>query len=282
MRVSSASDSCDTEITPGRLASASRASTLPEKETRTIGDPAIRLGDDAAAVDDQDAVADRVDFRKDVRREEDGPLFPETPDRLPDPDDLHRVESDGRLVQDQHRRPVDEGAGERGPLTETLRQVVDLAVRHLLEEAALDRLGDPPLHLGARDALQPRAVGEVLVDPHLGIEGRGLREISDPGARGERLRDDVESRHARGARGGREESRQDAHGRRLPGPVGSEKTDDLALLNRKGNVGDRELGRKALGEILDFDHPADEKRAQSSTYSRVRKPGAGSREHALA
>src|SRR5205814_10618752 len=78
---------------------------------RRAGQPAAQLrggpfGHDRAAVDVQDAVADRVHLRKDVRGKEDRAFAAEQADRLPDLDDLHRVEPDGRLVENENGRTV--------------------------------------------------------------------------------------------------------------------------------------------------------------------------------
>ena len=65
-----------------------------------VGDGA--LGDDPAAVDDRDRVADPLDLTQKVRREKDGSaLGDERPDELPEFLDARRIEAVGRLVEDQ-------------------------------------------------------------------------------------------------------------------------------------------------------------------------------------
>ena len=228
-------------------------------DDRRPGELALELGhrslrDDPAPVDDQDPVADGVDLREDVGREQDGPLAAEAADRLPDPDDLPRIEPHRRLVEDEDGRTVDERSREGRPLAETLREVFHLPVRHLCQEAALDRLADSPGDLRAADAFEAGAVGQVLPDAHLGIEGRGFGEVTEARARALRVGHDVVSRDPGRAGGRRQEPGQDPHRGRLPRPVRAEKPDDLSFGHGERDVGDGDLGREALREVFDFDH----------------------------
>ena len=52
-----------------------------------------------AVGNNQDPVADRLYFRKDMRTENDRMLLPQLPDQVADFNDLKRVKADGRLVQ---------------------------------------------------------------------------------------------------------------------------------------------------------------------------------------
>src|SRR5206468_459798 len=79
-----------------------------------------------------------------------------------------------------------------------------------------------------RDALQAGHEGEVRLHPEVGVEGGVLREVADRTAADEGLADHVVARDPHLPRGRREDARQDAHGRRLAGPVGPEEADDLA------------------------------------------------------
>ena len=66
------------------------------------------LGDDPAAVEDQHAAAEQLDLGQDVGREQQGVLAAELADQLADGHDLLRIEADGRLVEDQHLRVVED------------------------------------------------------------------------------------------------------------------------------------------------------------------------------
>jgi len=56
------------------------------------------------------------DLGQDMRRQQDGALAAERFDKLPDLDDLGRVQPDRRLVQDEDPGVVDKGLGDADPL----------------------------------------------------------------------------------------------------------------------------------------------------------------------
>ena len=80
-------------------------------------------GDDAALVDDDDALAGLRDLRQDVRAEDDGVIAGEAADEVARLDDLLGVEAGGRLVEDQHFRVVDERLREADALPVALREL---------------------------------------------------------------------------------------------------------------------------------------------------------------
>src|SRR5262249_2909155 len=98
--------------------------------------------DDAAFVDDDHAVAGHLDFGQDVRRKNDrvlpGQVFDQTADLL----DLVGIESDGRLVEDDHIGVVDDGLRDADALFEAARQALDQFVTALGQGRHLHRLGD--------------------------------------------------------------------------------------------------------------------------------------------
>ena len=63
-------------------------------------------------------------------------------DQAADLADLDRVEADGRLVEDQHRRLVHDRLGEPDALAVALRERADHAAVHVAQAAALDRAVD--------------------------------------------------------------------------------------------------------------------------------------------
>ena len=92
---------------------------------------------------------------------------------------LHRVEPDGRFIKDQDRRPMNERTRERGPLPVPPGEVLDLAVRDLIEQAESDDLVHPRLHPRPHETLEPRPVRQVLAHAHLGVERAVLRHVTD-------------------------------------------------------------------------------------------------------
>ena len=235
------------------------------------------LGHDPPPVDDENAVADRLDLGQDVRREQHGAIPTEVANRLADLDDLDRVEPDRRLVEDEDPGLVHERSGERRALPEPLGEVLDLPVGHFGEEAALEGFGHAGAHEPARDTLEPGPKREVLADPHLGIRGRGLRQVAERGARRVRLAHDVVPGDAGRAGARREEARQDPHRRGLPGAVGAEEADDLPFPHGERHVVHRQAGRVSLREILDFDHAIPSKTPLRNRGRIMHIPGAGHR-----
>src|SRR5690606_1940357 len=70
------------------------------------------VGNDLTLVNDEDSIASRFYFRKDVRTKDYGLFAPQLADELSNLDDLVRVQSRGRFIQDQHLRVVDHGLSE--------------------------------------------------------------------------------------------------------------------------------------------------------------------------
>ena len=96
---------------------------------------------------------------------------------------------------------------------------------------------------------------QVLDDLHFRVERRRFRQVADA------LLDlhagcSSTSKPATLAVAGRgrEEAGQDAHRGGLPGAVGAEEADDLALFHLEGDVVYRDRACVSLGKTFDFDH----------------------------
>ena len=139
-------------IAASSASSASRA-VLRAKSSSRLRPPCVQLRerriDDLAAVADQDhALTDRLDLGQDVRREDHRVLLlarrrrRQSGDQRADLADLDRVEADGRLVEDQHRRIVHDRLREPDALAVALRERADHAPARARQAAALDRAFD--------------------------------------------------------------------------------------------------------------------------------------------
>ena len=97
------------------------------------------LRDDAAAVHDGDLIAQQLGLLHVVRGEDDGLAarldrlhqLPEVAPRL-------RIEPGGRLVEEQHRRVVDQRDGQQQPLLLAAGELAAVAVGQLLQRAQAD------------------------------------------------------------------------------------------------------------------------------------------------
>ena len=106
----------------------------------------------------------------------------------------------------------------------------------------------------ARRGSGVRGEAEILVDGHLQVQRRALREIAEARANVQGVVEDVMALHLRHARGGRDEAREDAHGGRLAGAVGTEEADDLAAAHLEADIVERTERAVTLGQPVRVNH----------------------------
>ena len=194
------------------------------------------VGHELPLRDDQNAPAGHLHFREVVGGENDGALTTNLPNELTDLGGLVRVEAAHRLVEDQHRRLVNQCLRKAHALTKALRKLANALADDVAEAGFLDHPAEPrvetctakPAHLA--DELQ------VLEHQHLGVERGGLGQITDELADRDRVLEDVGAADLSRTSGRRDEAGQDLHRRGLPGAIGSEETDDLAAIHLKSCV----------------------------------------------
>ena len=172
-------------------------------------------------------------------------------DRVDEPPELaprQRIDARGRLVEEQHRRVVHDGAGERQPLLEAERQLPGGGgeVRPQVEGGghALDRLAAPcpRQSVGAGEELQVLAHGEIAVEREL------LRHVAKPRPAGGRGLVEVEPVDARGALAGAEQAAHHLEGGGLAGAVRPQEAEDLAPRDGEGNAVRGREAAEAAGE----------------------------------
>src|SRR5271163_5042508 len=194
------------------------------------------LRDDSSAVDDHDAAAGHIDLGQNVRRQQHGGMPRQRAKQLADFDHLARIESDSRLVENQHFGIAQDGLRDSDALPITLRQFADELAPHVLEAAGLERIFDSIARRLRIDLAHARAEFEQRVDAEVGIQHHIFRQVTDAPAGLERMLRDVEAADHRASRGRREKSREDSHDRRLARAVGAQQPDDLALFDLERNV----------------------------------------------
>ncbi len=194
---------------------------------------------DPAPGDDDHPIADRLDLRQDVGRQQDRVAGAQLADQRPDLQDLDRVQARRRLVEDQDRRVVQQRLGQADPLAEPPRELPDDPVLDLLQPAPGDDLGHRAPHVRPRHVLEPGPEPQELPHPHLGVERDALRQVAELAPHLQRLVEHVVSRQGRPAARRGQERREHPHRRRLPGPVGAQEPDDLAAAHREAHVVDR-------------------------------------------
>ena len=126
------------------LAAGARRRRSRSASTSSAGAP---FGDDAAAIEDDDAGADRFDLGQDVRRQDDGALLAERGDERQHVAALVGIEAVGGLVEDEHVGAMQERIGEPDALAIALRQLADDAPPLGRERDGGERLVDarPPI-----------------------------------------------------------------------------------------------------------------------------------------
>ena len=215
--------------------------------------------------DDQQAVAGGFDLLHDVGAENHGALAAERTDQLPDLDALVGIEPFGGLVEHQDLGLVEDRPGHARPLAVPLRDLADGPEEDVFQPCLLGRPADSRASFRVVEAAQPGDVFEELAHQHVLVERVRFRQV--PHAR-LRRREVVGNRlaiEANRALVGLERPRQHAHRGRLPGPVGSQETDDLAPVHVEGGPVDRHNGSVALGHAFHRDH-------SSSCVGPTRKP----------
>jgi hypothetical protein len=95
---------------------------------------------------------------------------------------------------------------------------------------------------------------EELAHAKLRVVRRVLREVADRAATAEGVAPGIAPVDAHGARRRREDAGEDAHGRRLAGPVRPEEADDLATPDGEADAGEGGDGAEGLLELPHLDH----------------------------
>src|SRR6478752_616184 len=189
-----------------------------------------------ALVQDADPVGQRLGLSHVVRAQEDRGVVALA--HLTD-EVLHlqlaaRVEAGGGLVQEQQH-----GRGQKRPrqgdlLLHPARQVLHRLVSALGREPDQRQdLGDAGARLARPHAVEAGRVAEVLHRGHALEEGRLHRDTVDQALDAARLVEHVDAEHVRAAAVVDQKRRQQAHERRLAGPVLSEDGQALAPLHRE-------------------------------------------------
>ena len=167
-----------------------------------------------------------------MRAENDGPFAPKLADQIPDVDNLLRVESVCRLVEDDDLRIADDGAGDSDSLAVALGEIFDHSVHGVLD------FDDPTdfrnVFLAVKRAFfQIINEIQVFLDRHFKVKRRHFRQKADFFLDGHRMLQYIESVDHGSARCGGKISRENVHGRGLARAVRPEKTDNLSFFHLK-------------------------------------------------
>ena len=147
------------------------------------------------------------------------------------------VDADRRLVEEDHRRVVQQAAGDVEPLAHAARVPLDPLLLAAREPDELEQLLDPrPLAAGL-DAVELGEVAQVVERGEPLVEAAvAAEDVADPLPHPARVLDDVAPEHARLPRRRDEERDQHLDRRRLAGAVRAEEAEELALLDREADA----------------------------------------------
>ena len=192
------------------------------------------FGQDVAAVHDRDPVAEPLGLAHDVRREDDAlALVAQLGDRLQQRPGHEHVEAGGRFVEDQHRRIVDDGPGDRDLLLHAGRHLRAEHVANFVHLQPLEDRFHPLAEQLVGHAVEPAEVLDHFPGRHAVVDGGVGRDEADLVPHQRRLREHVEAVDGRRAAGGPEHGAEDAQGGRLARAVGAEQAVDLTRRARR-------------------------------------------------
>ena len=136
----------------------------------------------------------------------------------------HRVHPRGGFIQQQHLRPVDQGAAEGQLLLHAAGEPARQTIAEGPQSHQRQQLLPPLQKIAVGHLPQPRNVAKVLHHTQIGVEGEGLGEVPHPraGLAG-RL-----PQHPHRAGAGVQQAGQDVEGAGLAGAVGTDQPKDFA------------------------------------------------------
>jgi hypothetical protein len=189
-----------------------------------------------------------------VRAQDDGVIAGEAPDQLARFDDLFGIESGSGLVENQHFRVVDQCLREPHALAISLRELRAVAVGHVVDARALHHRRYARLPIARRHPLDAGDEVQILPHGHLGIERRRFGQVAGPALRVDGMVEDVEAGHRGAAFRGRHVAGQDPHGRRLPGPIWPQESEDFPPFDAKTDVVHGGDAAVAFSDVLNLNH----------------------------
>src|SRR4029079_8712529 len=164
-----------------------------------------------------------------------------------------RVETDGRLVEEQHPRGVQQPTRDLEAPGHPAREGGDAARAPIPQLHHLEDVLEALLGRVARHAVQLRVEPEVLLRREVLVERRVLEDQADVPADVGRAAHDVEPGDRRAAAGRPEQRAQDVDGGRLAGAVRPEEPERLSGSDLERHAVDGEEVIERLTEVVDDD-----------------------------
>ena len=178
-------------------------------------------------------------------------VLAQLPDQLPDLDDLERIQTDRRLVENDDLRVSENRLCDPDPLSVAFREVFDQACAHFGQSGPffdalhlfIKRI--PPQSLRAADKEQ------VLVGGHIGVERRQLGQIPDLFFRIHGVLVNVQSVDGDRAGGRGKAPGDDVHRGGFSRAIRTQESVHASLLHGKAHIAHRGKIAVLFGQILD-------------------------------
>src|SRR6266851_668666 len=218
------------------------------------------FGQQFAVVNDADDVAELFDFAHDVRGEDDGfTAVAALADEGGDGASGHDVEAESGLVEDHHRRVMDQGASDGGFLLHAGGKLVAAAVAEGVHIEAIENDVEALFERGFVETVEAAEIFDEFLGGEAGVERGGGGKKADVGAHFFGMLDDVVAADEGGAVGGFQDGGEHAQGGGFAGAVGAEQAVDAAGLAAETDVIDgTDLAAlfvvKAFGQATSLNH----------------------------
>ena len=212
----------------------------------------VVVDEHAAAVDDDDALGERLDLLQVVAGEYHrgtGLVLPAH--RLPEGAAAIHVESGGRLVEEHQLRPADEGEGDAEPALLPAGERTGLATQQVGKPELLGQFG-----LGHRVLEVGADIVDHLAHPECRRQRGLLRGAAEPGAGAVVGRVAAQQLHRSGGRPS--QSLDDRQQRRLSGAVRAEQADDAAGVDGEADIVEGDDVAEATADAVELDEVGHE------------------------
>jgi hypothetical protein len=224
----------------------------------------------AAAIEEHDAVAERLGLMHLMGREEDrcaaGVNLLERRDKSSRVD---RIETGEGLVEDEKLRLVHHRRRELHLLLHALGKLLAALREHARQLEPLEPFRGAAASLAGREPLETADVAKELPDLHLPVEPTLLGQVADAVLRGERGR----AEHLERALVGMDDRHDHPDGGALAGAVGAEQSAQRAARDVEVESAHGDLRPEALGDAADPDRAGRVGRGHGSGSRRRRRRG---------
>ena len=191
-----------------------------------------------------------------VRGHEDGDaLLRHLVDEAPETPPGQRIDSAGGLIEEDHPRAVQHGAGEGEALLPAAGEIAGASRSHSGETRHLDGPLLPFSRGVAAQSVDPSEEPEVVGDGQLVVEAETLAHVTDAAFHAFRVAGDVHAENLRRSRARLEKPAQHADRRGLARTVGAQKSKDLAFRDVERNVVYGAEGAELFGQMFQHDGP---------------------------